>query len=50
MRVSCFERTGCLVTMLLVEDISAKIKLQGIEEGSFTILKMRAVLDSKVEI
>ena len=26
MRVSCFERTRCLVTMLPVEDMDAKIK------------------------
>ena len=48
MRVSCFQRTRCLITMLPVEDMDAKIKLQGIEEGTFAIPKTKAVLHAQV--
>ena len=48
MRVGCFERTGCLITMLPVDEMDAKIRPQGMEEGSFQIPKTRALLDGEV--
>ena len=49
MRVSCFVRTGCLITMLPVEDMDLKIKPQGMDVGSFEVPKTRAILDGEVE-
>ena len=48
MRVSSFQRTGYLATMLPVENMGAKIKLQGMKEETFVIPKTRAVLDAQV--
>ena len=50
MRVSCFERTGCLITMLPLEEFDAKIRPQGMEVGSFVVPKTRALLDGEVEV
>ena len=37
MRVGCFERTGCLITMLATKELDAKIKPQGMAPGSFVV-------------
>ena len=45
MRVGCFERTGMLITMLVVDDYDRKNKVQGMKDGSLNIPKMRDLLD-----
>ena len=50
MRVSYFERIGCLITILLVDNLDAKIRPQGMEEGSFVIPKTRVILDGESEV
>ena len=36
-RISCFERTGCLITMLVTKEHDARIKPQGLPQGSFCV-------------
>ena len=37
MRVGCFERTGCRITMLVNDVHKSKIKPQGMPLGTFTV-------------
>jgi hypothetical protein len=37
MCVGCFERTGCLITMLVNNEYDSKIKPQGMAPGTYTV-------------
>ena len=37
LRIGAFERTGCLITMLVSEELDKKIKPQGTSPGSFEV-------------
>ena len=39
-RIGCFERTGCLITMLATQEHDAKIKPQGMKVGKFKVPNM----------
>ena len=46
MRIGCFERTGNLITMHPLDEFDKKLKLQGMTEGSFQVLRTdRSLLD-----
>ena len=49
MCVGCFERTGCLITMLSLDDFDAKIRPQGIEQGSFQVTKTMALPEEEID-
>lgn len=45
MRVGCFERTGCLITMLVNDEYDRKIKPQGMTIGKFKIPTVQVLID-----
>ena len=45
MRVGCFERSGCLITMLVNDEYDRKIKPQGMTIGKFKIPTVQVLID-----
>ena len=46
LRVGCFERTGCLITLIANEEYDQKISPQGMNAGSFTVPSERVTANA----